>query len=184
MQNSNENLTDFSSPCVDNSTFLMENKQIFKESSAGESKIEENSEKSGEKAPKIEEDNKNAGGLPTVTSLEEQIERDFKDFEVIYPNISRNSLLEDKPLRIFAEGKENKPLSVIYAQYKSFVADIASNAIKQEQTRQNNAISSVGGLSSSKSSDDGYFTREQVLKMSQEEIKRNYKRIRESQARW
>ena len=184
MQNSNGNLTDFSSPCVDNSAFLEENKEILKESANSEIKFEENSENNRENAPKSEENSINEGTLSMASSLEEQIQRDFKDFEVIYPNISKNSLLNDKLLRIFAEGKENKPLSVIYAQYMSFVADIASNAIKQEQTRQINAISSVGGLSSTKSSDDGYFTREQVLKMSQEEIKRNYKRIRESQARW
>lgn len=173
MQKINLNNEQFSPPCVDNSTFSKENEQIINVGSANKEKITESTEKA-------EQNSKNA----SVTGIEGQIERDFSDFEVIYPNISKNSLLTDESLRIFAEGKESKPLSVVYAQFKAFVAKIEENAIKQEQIRQNNANSSVGGLSGTKSGDDGYFTKEQVLKMSQSEIKRNYKRIRESQARW
>ncbi len=194
MQKSQENNGQFSPPCVDNSVISEENKELFNENSLESPKITENSEKIAENIDKIEENinlsasntelnSENAEGT-AITTLESQIERDFKDFQVIYPNISKNSLISDESLRVFAEGKENKPLSVVYAQYMQFVDKIGQEAIKQEQIRQNNAISSVGGLSSAKSGNDGYFTKEQVLKMSQNEIKRNFKRIRESQARW
>ena len=194
MQKSQDKNEQFSSPCVDNSKFSEENNSSLTENSENEPETPENTEKatdfqansaqsSGLSAQNANTDPKSYEGADNL-SLEGQIERDFKDFEIIYPNISKNSLLSDEGLRIFSEGKENKPLSVVYAQYKQLVAKISSEAIKQEQIRQNNANSSVGGLSSANSGDDGYFTREQVLKMSRDEIKRNYKRIRQSQARW
>ena len=117
-----------------------ESKQIFKENKANvlenhaqASQIQEKSNNGGENQPnadklsesKLNGDNSNENQLNSdkdgenqaVLTFEEQIERDFKDFEVIYPNVSKSSLLSDESLRLFAEGKENKQFSVIYAKY-------------------------------------------------------------------
>ena len=177
MENSQDKNEQFSPPCVDNSIVLEENNKEKTDTitnfASNPCISSNNNEKTAE-----------SGDLSTKISFDTCVEKNFKDFEVIYPNISRKSLLGDENLRIFAEGKENKPLSVIYAQYRQFVDKIEAEALKQEKARQNNAISSVGGLSGTNSGDDVYFTKEQVLKMSQSEIKRNYNKIRESQARW
>ena len=177
MQNSQENNEQFSPPCVDNSTFLEEN---LTENADNLANSQQTTDFSSENSEKPVEGGDNSAKI----TIEMRIDKDFADFEVIYPNVSRKSLLEDENLRIFAEGKENKPLSVIYAQYRQIVGKIEAEAIRQEKARQNNALSSVGGLSSANSGEDAYFTREQVLKMSQSEIKRNFNLIRESQARW
>lgn len=177
MENSQENNEQFSPPCVDNSVFFEENLIENAENSANS---QQKANFSSENSDEIAE----CGDNSTKITLEMCVNKDFADFEVIYPNVSRKSLLDDENLRIFAEGKENKPLSVIYAQYKQIVGKIEAEAIKQERARQNNALSSVGTLSSTNSGENVYFTKEQVQKMSPSEIKRNYKRIRESQARW
>ena len=177
MQNSQENNEQFSPPCVDNSVFFEENLIENAENSANS---QQKANFSSENSDEIAE----CGDNSTKITLEMCVNKDFADFEVIYPNVSRKSLLDDENLRIFAEGKENKPLSVIYAQYKHIAGKIEAEAIKQERARQKNALSSVGTLSSTNSGENVYFTKEQVQKMSPSEIKRNYKRIRESQARW
>lgn len=124
------------------------------------------------------------GENQAILTFEEQIERDFKDFETIYPNVSKNSLLSDENLRLFAEGKESKQISVIYAKYRKLADSIAEQAILKEKARKANADSASGALSSSQGAKNAYFTREQVKAMSPSEIKRNYELIRQSQQNW
>ncbi len=229
MQNLNENFSEFSSPCVDNSIknqeksvknstsvgALTENEQksaISAEKTAKNAyskadftqnptvlasnddkgskngeiqpQAEENQPKAQENQPQNSESISNDGKNPSALTYEEQIERDFKDFEAIYPNISKKSLLDDENLRIFAEGKENKQFSVIYAKFRKLSESIANEAILQEKARQANASSASGALSSSQGANSAYFTREQVKAMSPSEIKRNYELIRQSQQNW
>jgi hypothetical protein len=47
-----------------------------------------------------------------------------------------------------------------------------------------NQKATPGALSSPKSSDNSYFTREQVKGMSKEEIHKNYDKIRASMTKW
>ena len=123
---------------------------------------------------------------PCVQNLtfSDVIERDFNDFAGKYPNISKNALYKDKLLEKFAKGKESYALSEIFAEYEELSSKIASNAVKAYITRTENESSSVGALYSQGSSCDVLFTKEQVLKMTPEEIKRNFTKIRESQAKW
>lgn len=184
-----------------------ENKQFFKENTANDlknnaqaSQMQEKSNNGGENQSntvkssesQLNGDNSNANQLngnkdgenQSFLTFEEQIERDFKDFETIYPNVSKNSLLSDENLRIFAEGKENKQFSVIYAKYIRVAQNIAEQAILQEKARKANADSASGSLSSSQGAKSSYFTREQVKAMSPSEIKKNYELIRQSQQNW
>ncbi len=120
----------------------------------------------------------------TEEPLSEIITRDFDSFSRAYPNISREALINDDSFAIFVEGKEGKSLTDLYSQYGKMVANIEKNAIMREQIRQQNAKSAVGALSGEANPTEGYFTKEQVQKMTPAEIKRNYTKIRESQARW
>ncbi len=119
-----------------------------------------------------------------ASSFESQIERDYKNFSRFYPNVSKDTLLGDQSLRSFALGKENQPLSQVYKDFCSLITAIELKVLKESAHRLSVEKSSVGALSSAKSADDGYFSREQVQRMSPEEVRRNYKRIRESQERW
>lgn len=141
----------------------------------------ENASKSNEN---IGKSNESTGEGKTILTYESQIERDFNDFSIIYPNISKEHLLSNESLRFFAEGKESKQLSVVYATYCKFANIIANDAILQEKSRISNAESSSGSLSSSQGASKSYFTKEQVKAMSPEEIKQNYDLIRQSQISW
>ncbi len=156
---------------------------LYNASQAGEAN-DAKSEMQINNAQKADKDVSKAPSASTPVDFNGLLERDFNDFEVIYPNVSKSTLSCDENLRIFAEGKEQKSLCVIYAQYLKMQSSIKNEAIRQERSRISNAASSVGTLSSSGSDNEEFFTKEQVLKMSPEQIKRHYTRIRESQALW
>ena len=98
--------------------------------------------------------------------------------------MSKEQLLSNESLRLFAEGKESKQLSVVYATYSKFANIIANDAILQEKARISNASGASASLSSSQNTNNAYFTKEQVKAMSPEEIKQNYDLIRQSQKSW
>lgn len=235
MQNLNENKSQFSSPCVDNSpkngdktgsnigvitenikndqkstdfkektdtslgfsSDLNNNLGVFKENTEIQPENIDFSNKNTEiqannnsllnnttnKQETSENETKNNDSTSLLT-FEEVIERDFEDFALIYPNISKKSLLESENLKIFAEGKESKPISVTYAKYRKFVDSIASEAVLQEKSRQANNNSATGPLASNQNTNAPYFTREQVKNMTPSEVKKNYEIIRKSQANW
>ncbi len=149
-----------------------------------EQKAAESQENTGESQENAGESQENTGESKVILTYESQIERDFNDFSIIYPHISKEHLLSNESLRLFAEGKESKQLSVVYATYCKFANIIANDAILQEKSRISNASSSSGSLSSSQGANKSYFTKEQVKAMSAEEIKQNYDLIRQSQRSW
>ena len=121
---------------------------------------------------------------PEASSASELFERDIEAFNKSYPNISRKMLEDDKFFLAFIEGKSDSTLPKLYSKYEAFIKEIEENAIKREQARQSNAKSAVGALKGDSDTNDGFFTKEQVLKMSPQEIKQNYTKIRQSQANW
>ena len=143
-----------------------------------------NSSKSKDLEPKVSENKGEDGKAPSHLTYESQIERDFNDFSIIYPHVSKEQLLSNESLRLFAEGKESKQLSVVYATYSKFANIIANDAILQEKARISNASGASASLSSSQNTNNAYFTREQVKAMSPEEIKQHYDLIRQSQKSW
>lgn len=139
---------------------------------------------SSSNAHSVSKSDANDGETSVICSFEEAIERDYEDFKLIYPNVSKKTLLGDESFRIFTEGKESKSTAVNYAKYQKLVKSIGEDAILQEKHRQNNANSILGALSSTQNANQVYFTREQVKNMSPSEIKRNYELIRKSQQNW
>ena len=117
-------------------------------------------------------------------SFEDFVSSGFDSFTRENPGVSKECLINDSLFKEFFEGVKSASLSSSYSQFCNFVSKIQDEAIKKERARQSNANASVGVLSNNVSSEDTYFTKEQVLKMSPKEIKKHYNRIRESQATW
>lgn len=118
------------------------------------------------------------------TPFSELVLRDFKSFSRIFPNISKESLLDNSDLEIFASGKENQAFSTIYKDFCTLTSQIearVSEKIRHSLMLEKNA---VGALSSASATTDIFFTKEQVQNMSSEQIKNNFDLIRKSQQHW
>lgn len=114
------------------------------------------------------------------SALEELIDKDFDIFSRSYPNISRELLTKDTELGLYVKHAGGDSLTEAYKDYKALCDKIE---LKIMRTLSNKA-SAVGSLNSPSPQESGFYTREQVLAMSSEEIKRNFDKIRKSQERW
>ena len=79
---------------------------------------------------------------------------------------------------------KNPTLSQVYACFNSIFARAEESSQKKLLQALANAKSSVGSLSSSHESSPPFFTKEQVQRMSPEQIRANYTHIRKSQEKW
>lgn len=117
-----------------------------------------------------------------------KISRDIEEFAVKHPNVDLNEVLADEAFQAFAEGKlEKKTISEVYSSYLPFKAAIEGTKLKAQKEAHSKAVASaaVGSLTNaSEPADKDFFTREQVLRMSPEEVHKNYEKIRESQRKW
>lgn len=110
---------------------------------------------------------------------------DYQDFLGKYPNIGMQNLENDQSFLLFLEGREKTDsIEGIYKNYESLKQLIEREAVNSFVIKQAQEKSSVGSLSSPNSADTGFFTREQVMSMSKEQISRNYDKIRKSQQSW
>ena len=98
-----------------------------------------------------------------------------------YPTLDINALANDELFGSFCEGKgEGVSLKKRYEQYVKFYEDFE----KRSSYRLAAARASAGSLADTSSQEDGYFTKEQVMAMSPDEIRKNYDAIRKSQNNW
>ena len=115
----------------------------------------------------------------------ESCNRDIDDFRSKYPNVDLAEILNSEDFAAFAQGKVgNMPLSKIYEDYTAFTSRFEKKAHDKANQILANANSTPGALKSPNAPDNGYFTREQVAKMSQDEVRKNYDKIRESMTKW
>lgn len=115
----------------------------------------------------------------------EWFDNDYKEFQAKHPEVDIQSLIKSEQFQKFAEGKVgNQPLSEIYEDFREFVGEYEKKAKQMVKQTLANAKASPGSLSSTNPVDSGYFTREQVLAMSQEEVHKNYDKIRASMPKW
>ena len=106
-------------------------------------------------------------------------------FSKDFPDVDIEKLRESEHFQAFLSILTKNPtLSEVYACFNSIFASAEEKSEKKLLQALANATSGVGALSTSNSAAEPYFTREQVLKMTPEQIKRNYTQIRKSQARW
>ncbi|MBQ8546701.1 MAG: hypothetical protein IJ437_07170 [Clostridia bacterium] len=112
-------------------------------------------------------------------------EEDNALFSSLFPGVKRESVEKDPNFMLFANGKDkNKPFCSLYGEYIALVGKIREEITMRGVVAMKNKLSSPGSLSSEKSPENDYFTRDQVLKMNKEQISRNYNKIRESQQKW
>ncbi len=106
-------------------------------------------------------------------------------FSALFPGMTREKAENDKNFKLFMNSRrDGVPLALLYSEYKALESKIEEEAIKKEAARLASKHTSVGSLSSSEPISSDFFTKEQVLKMSKEQISKNYDKIRQSQAKW
>ena len=110
---------------------------------------------------------------------------DYEDFVKKYPESSLKILEDDISLQLFLSGRvKTDSLTDLYQNYKKLKDLIEKDALERLLAKEALEKSSVGALSTPEKSNDGFFTKEQVLQMSKEQISRNFDKIRQSQQRW
>lgn len=116
-----------------------------------------------------------------------QISKEEDDllFSRLFPGVSRENVENDHLFKIFARGRSKEGSFVaIYSDYLSLVNEITKETQIKATFSKMNGQSAVGPLSSAESHNEGFFTKEQVLRMTREQIAQNYDNIRKSQSRW
>lgn len=108
-----------------------------------------------------------------------------QDFSAAFPGIERDKVESDPDFILFKSSREQSKDTVsLYKDFLELSASIERKVTERLLAKNATNRSSVGSLSSNERIDGDYFTKEQVLKMSEEQIRRNFDKIRRSQARW
>lgn len=101
-----------------------------------------------------------------------------------YKDVSVSELLADKDFMEFgAEALEVMPLTKVYEAYISLKSKLAEKQ-RADALAANSSVAVGSVTSANESTDNSFFTRDQVLNMSTEEIRKNYDKIRASQEKW
>ena len=111
--------------------------------------------------------------------------KDREAFETKHPNVNLDDLIADEGFAKYAEGKVGvMPLADIYQGFNDLVGryDDKAKAIAAQAVANRQA--SPGSVSTSGEAQSDFFTPEQVRKMSREDIRKNYEKIRASMAKW
>ena len=107
------------------------------------------------------------------------------DFKKRFPDVNLTELQNSKNFQDFLTILTKNPtLSQVYACFNSISQQAEENSQKRMLQALANASVGVGSLSSQQASGDIYFTKEQVKSMSREQIRQNFDKIRQSQAKW
>lgn len=111
--------------------------------------------------------------------------RDREDFITAHPDVSLEELIADERFRSFAKGKVGDvPMKEIYADFVALTGHYEENARRMASQMLANKKASPGALSTSQSPESDYFTPEEVKKMSRDEVRANYDKIRNSMKKW
>lgn len=115
-------------------------------------------------------------------------QENLREFQEKYGDVNIAELLNDEDfLKFGKKALEIIPLTQVYEAYLPIKTE--KERIKAEQQKVAalalNSKVAVGSVTSATSPvDSEYFTPEQVRKMSKEEIRKNYEKIRKSQEKW
>ncbi len=110
---------------------------------------------------------------------------DQEAFIAKYPKVSLQELISDKQFQRYAHGKVgNMPLTEIYGGYLEMVSDYDKKAERKAKQMLANQKATPGALASTNPPDSGFYTKEQVEKMTKAEIHKVYPQIMESMKKW
>lgn len=116
---------------------------------------------------------------------EEWYRKDNESFKAEYPDVEIADLIANEDFRDYAEGKVGrKPLSEIYRGFLKFTGKYDDRAKDMAAQYLANKQASPGALKDTQPTNSDYFTPEQVAKMSQTEVSKNYEKIRKSMEKW
>ncbi len=116
---------------------------------------------------------------------EEWFENDYKDFKTKHPEVNLEELGKDEAFKSYAENLVGKkPMSEIYEHYQEIVSRVKQEQSEMQARQVANANATPGSLSSPDKDNEVLFTREEVKKMSQEEVHKNWDKILKSQKKW
>lgn len=110
---------------------------------------------------------------------------DCAAFSDKHPDVDIDELVRDPRFLSFADGKiGHRPLTEIYDGFLRLTDGYEKAVTKKAAQIAANASASPGSLTGSEPAESGYFTREQVQAMSQEDVSRNLDAIRKSMKKW
>lgn len=119
------------------------------------------------------------------TQEAEWFTKDREDFVAKHPEVNIDVLIANKQFQLYANGKVGKmPMTEIYEGFAEVVAEYEKKSKEMVKQTLANAKASPGALSSPNATDNGFFTREQVQKMTEKEVHENYDKIRASMRKW
>ena len=123
--------------------------------------------------------------LAEIASLREELEAKKRESERLFSEIAELALtfpyitLESITEEVWRSYREGTPLAAAYALYEKKRHTSEGYA---REINERNAARSSGAIANS--SDGGYYTPEEVRKMTPSEVKKNYRFIIESMKKW
>ena len=165
--------------------------QKDEENQALNNKNNEQSSNKGDISSKSDDNSPNySEGSPNSTENTSSIDNFFNEKaknELIsqFPDVEIDSLRNNEQfVSLLNTIIKNPTLAKVYSCFNSIVASGEERSREKLTLALANAEAGVGSLSSQSVRNDAFFTKEQVLRMTQEEIRRNYTEIRKSQQHW
>lgn len=175
----------------ENSQNARANRENSAKSSEGSTVSQENISKTAENGAKAQENSAsapdNSASAPEKQPNELNLlsEDNIKAFGKDFPGVDIEKIRTNQGFSALLTAIMHNPsLSSVYSCFNSIVSAAEESSRGKILHALATLDASVGSLSSSQPSDSGYFTKEQVMKMSREEVKQNLDKIRASQSNW
>ena len=127
---------------------------------------------------------KNQEATKQTKQREEFLRKDSEEFVKKYPSVKVDELFADARFKKFSKGKlGNVPLAEIYEDYQEFISEIDTKAQELAEKRLAKTIASPGDLkpSGADTKQERLYTFEELKKMSQAEISKNWDLVKKSQ---
>ena len=110
--------------------------------------------------------------------------QDALQFAKDFPDVPLADLNKDTRFLKFAKGKiGNLPLSEVYSDYQEFIEELDSEADKKARSLMAKAKATPGVTTTTEKSDNEYYTIEEIKKMPQAEISKNWDKVLKSLAK-
>lgn len=132
-----------------------------------------------------EENSSNTGGSAVKPEINLLSRESIEAFKSDFPTVDLEKIKNSKDFgALLSTIMQNPTLSQVYSCYNTIVEGARASSQDKMLQAMANMNASVGALSSDLESDNAFFTKEQVLKMSRADIRRNLSKIRQSQSKW
>lgn len=117
------------------------------------------------------------------------VTQDLNEFMETFPDVDLKKLTENEDFSTFAAKRVRKePLKDIYEDFINMQTIIESRVEERAKEKAKELIAKTkatpGALSSKVDNDADYYSQEQVQKMTQEEVSKNYSKIKKSMENW